>query len=318
MSLLSVVLPSNNEELMIRKAAQTVSNILSEADIPFELIFVDDGSEDKTWKMIQEVSNEDFRVKGVHFSRNFGKESAIIAGLAEASGDCCAVIDCDLQHPPEKIVEMYRLWEQGFEIIEGQKSSRGTESASHSFAAKAFYGLISKATGFDMENASDFKLLDRRAVDVLINMRERNAFFRALSSWIGFETTTVTFDVRDREAGESKWSTRSLVKYALNNISSFSTAPMQIVTILGIIMLIISIVFGAISLVQKIIGIAQPGFTTVILILLFSSSVIMISLGIIGFSIARIYEEVKGRPKYIISRTCGEIKDKADDKEIIG
>lgn len=316
--MLSVILPSYNEELMIEKAARTVSEILSEASISFELIFVDDGSKDKTWKTIQEVSGKDERVKGVHFSRNFGKESAIIAGLAEASGDCCAVIDCDLQHPPEKIVEMYRLWEQGYEVIEGQKSSRGTESASHSFAAKAFYGLISKATGFDMENASDFKLLDRKAVDVLINMHERNAFFRALSSWIGFETTTVTFDVRDREAGESKWSTWSLVKYALNNISSFSTAPMQLVTILGIIMFIISVVFGVTSLVQKIMGIAQPGFTTVILILLFSSSIIMISLGIIGFYIARIYEEIKGRPKYIISRTCGDLKDKADDKEIIG
>ncbi len=318
MSLLSVILPSYNEELMIKKAAQTVSRILSDACIPFELIFVDDGSKDKTWQMIQEVSGEDMRVKGVHFSRNFGKESAIIAGLAEASGGCCAVIDCDLQHPPEKIVEMYRLWEQGYEVIEGQKSNRGTESTTHSFAAKAFYGLISKATGFDMENASDFKLLDRKAVDVLINMHERNAFFRALSSWIGFETATVTFDVRDREAGESKWSTWSLVKYALNNISSFSTAPMQIVTILGIIVFVISVVIGVTSLVQKIMGIAQPGFTTVILILLFSSSIIMISLGIMGFYIARIYEEIKGRPKYIISRTCGDIKDKADDKEIIG
>ena len=318
MSFLSVILPSYNEELIIRNAAQTVSDILSDAGILFELIFVDDGSKDKTWDTIREVSAEDARVKGVYFSRNFGKESAIIAGLSEASGDCCVVIDCDLQHPPEKIVEMYRLWEQGYEVIEGQKSSRGSESASHSFAAKAFYSIISKATGFDMENASDFKLLDRRAVDVLINMHERNAFFRALSSWIGFETTAVTFDVQEREVGESKWSTWSLIKYALKSISSFSTAPMQLVTILGVIMFIVSIIFGVTSLVQKILGIAQPGFTTVILILLFSSSIIMISLGIIGFYIARIYEEIKGRPKYIIERTCGDIKDKADDKEIIG
>ena len=294
--MLSVIIPAYNEDAMLRKTASVISEIMEDASIIYELIFVDDGSRDKTWKMIQEASASNAHVKGVHFSRNFGKESAIIAGLAEASGDCCVVIDCDLQHPPEKIVEMYRLWEQGYEVIEGQKSSRGTESTTHSFAARAFYGIISKATGFDMENASDFKLLDRKAVDVLINMHERNAFFRALSSWIGFETTTVSFDVQDREAGESKWSTWSLMKYALNNISSF----------------------GVTCLVQKIMGIAQPGFTTVILILLFSSSVIMISLGIIGFYIARIYEEIKGRPKYIISRTCGDIKDKADDNEIIG
>ena len=316
--MLSVIIPAYNEDAMLRKTASVISEIMEDASIIYELIFVDDGSRDKTWKMIQEASASNAHVKGVHFSRNFGKESAIIAGLAEASGDCCAVIDCDLQHPPEKIVEMYRLWKQGYEVIEGQKSSRGTESTTHSFAAKAFYGIISKATGFDMENASDFKLLDRKAVDVLINMHERNAFFRALSSWIGFETTTVSFDVQDREAGESKWSTWSLIKYALNNISSFSTAPMQLVTVLGVIMLLVSIVFGVTCLVQKIMGIAQPGFTTVILILLFSSSVIMISLGIIGFYIARIYEEIKGRPKYIISRTCGDIKDKANDNEIIG
>lgn len=318
MSVLSVVIPSYNEQLMVEKAAQKIIEILEDASIEFELIFVDDGSKDKTWNTIQMVSEADKRIRGIHFSRNFGKESAIIAGLAGSSGDCCVVIDCDLQHPPGKIVEMYRLWEQGYEIVEGQKSSRGSESVSHSFASETFYGLISRATGFDMKNASDFKLLDRKAVDVLINMHERNAFFRALSSWIGFETATVTFDVQEREAGESKWSTWSLVKYALNNISSFSAAPMQIVTILGIIMFLLSVVFGLTSLIQKIMGAAQPGFTTVILILLFSSSIIMISLGIIGFYIARIYEEIKGRPKYIISRTCGDIKDKADGKEIIG
>lgn len=318
MSVLSVVIPSYNEQLMVEKAAQKIIEILEDASIEFELIFVDDGSKDKTWNTIQMVSEADKRIRGIHFSRNFGKESAIIAGLAESSGDCCVVIDCDLQHPPGKIVEMYRLWEQGYEIVEGQKLSRGSESVSHSFAAETFYGLISRATGFDMKNASDFKLLDRKAVDVLINMHERNAFFRALSSWIGFETATVTFDVQEREAGESKWSTWSLIKYALNNISSFSTAPMQIVTILGIIMFLVSVVFGLTSLIQKIMGNAKPGFTTVILILLFSSSVIMMSLGIIGFYIARIYEEIKGRPKYIISRTCGNIKVKADGKENIG
>lgn len=215
------------------------------------------------------------------------------------------VIDCDLQHPPEKIIEMYRLWEQGYEIIEGQKSSRGTEGKLHTFAAKTFYSVISAATGFDMANASDFKLLDRKAVNVLINMREKNAFFRALSSWIGFKTTSVEFNVQDREAGESKWSTLSLVKYAINNISFFSTAPMQLITVLGVIMFVVSVLLGGIALFQKICGQALEGFTTVILIQLFSSSVVMISLGIIGYYIAKIYEEIKGRPRYIIADTCG-------------
>lgn len=304
--LLSVVIPAYNEEQMIEKAAAVIGSVLQGADIPYELIFVDDGSSDSTWRRLSEAAQHGSHVRGVHFSRNFGKEAAIMAGLAQARGDCCVVIDCDLQHPPEKILEMYALWQQGYEVVEGQKSSRGTESAAHAWAAKWFYALISRATGFDMSSASDFKLLDRKAVNVLINMQERNAFFRALSSWIGFKTTSISFDVQEREAGESKWSTKALVKYAVSNISSFSTAPMQLITALGVVMLVISVVLDGIALVQKFMGQALEGFTTVILIQLFSSSIIMISLGIIGYYIARIYDEIKGRPRYIIADTCGE------------
>lgn len=232
----------------------------------------------------------------------------MFAGLSEAIGECVVVIDCDLQHPPEKIVEMYHLWQEGYEVIEGVKRSRGKESAVHTFAASCFYGMIGKAAGFDMSHASDFKLLDRKAVNVLLNMREKNAFFRALSSWVGFKTTSVEFDVQERVAGESKWSVWSLVKYAISNITSFSTAPMQIVTFLGAAMLILSVVLGAISIGQKISGAALGGFTTVIIIQLFTGSIIMISLGIIGYYIAKIYDEVKGRPRYIIASTCGEKK----------
>ena len=303
--MLSVIIPAYNEEAMIEKTTNVINQLMTDAGIDCELLFVDDGSKDRTWEIITSASAKNPTIRGVHFSRNFGKEAAIMAGLSEANGDCCVVIDCDLQHPPEKIIEMYRLWEQGYEIIEGQKSSRGTEGKLHTFAAKTFYSVISAATGFDMANASDFKLLDRKAVNVLINMREKNAFFRALSSWIGFKTTSVEFDVQDREAGESKWSTLSLVKYAINNISSFSTAPMQLVTVLGVIMFVVSILLGGIAFIQKICGQALEGFTTVILIQLFSSSIVMISLGIIGYYIAKIYEEIKGRPRYIIADTCG-------------
>ena len=306
MALLSIVIPSFNEEQMIPRTVETISSVLAEANIDFELVFVDDGSRDETWKRIQAEAKSRANVRGLHFSRNFGKEAAIMAGLAAAKGDCCAVIDCDLQHPPEKLVDMYRLWEKGCEVVEGRKSSRGKESAGHSFAAKCFYAIISRATGIDMSTASDFKLLDRKAVNVLLTMREKNAFFRALSSWIGFKTAEVSFDVRERQAGESKWSTWALIKYALSNISSFSTAPMQIVTILGALMLIVAVVFGVIALVQKIMGVALGGFTTIILLLLFTGSIIMLSLGIIGFYIARIYEEVKGRPRYVVAEECGE------------
>ena len=144
-------------------------------------------------------------------------------GWKESEGDCCVVIDCDLQHPPEKIVEMYRLWEQGYEVVEGIKEDRGEESGLHKFAANSCYGLISKATGMDMSSSSDFKLLDRKVVDTLNSLPERNVFFRALSFWVGYKKTSVSYCVQERTEGVSKWSTKSLIKYALTNISSFSS-----------------------------------------------------------------------------------------------
>ena len=173
----------------------------------------------------------------------------MFAGLAVARGDCGVFIDCDLQHPPEAIVKMYRLWEEGYEVVEGVKSDRGKESAGHRLAAKSFYRMISRATGIDMSRASDFKLLDRKVIDALLAMPEKQVFFRALSSWVGFKSTTVAFEVRERQAGETKWSTGALIRYALNNITSFSTAPLHITTILGVLFLIFSAALGVQTLI---------------------------------------------------------------------
>lgn len=302
---ISVILPAYNEEAMIEIAAARIGEILEAEDIPYEIIFVDDGSRDNTWCRIVETAQQDPHVVGVHFSRNFGKEAAMFAGLEKARGACCVVLDCDLQHPPEKIVEMYRLWQQGYEVVEGIKEDRGAEGGFYHFAANVFYQLMSKATKVNMVDTSDFKLLDRKVVDTLNKMPERGVFFRALSFWVGFKKTTVSYCVQERIAGESKWSTISLIKYALTNITSFSSAPMQIVTVLGAIMLLLAAVLGIIALVQKFNGVALGGFTTVIIIQLITGSIIMISLGIIGFYIAKIYEECKGRPKYIISQMVG-------------
>ncbi len=212
--MLSVILPAYNEKDMIPVAAETLAGILDKEGIAFELLFVNDGSTDGTWDAICRAREKDPRVCGICFSRNFGKEAAMFAGLEKARGDCCVVLDCDLQHPPEKIVEMYRLWEQGYEVVEGIKEDRGQETGLHRFAANSFYGLISRATGMDMASSSDFKLLDRKVVDTLNAMPERNVFFRALSFWVGFRRAEVKYDVRERTAGESKWSTRALIKYA--------------------------------------------------------------------------------------------------------
>lgn len=286
---------------MLKKTNSVLSELLNKNSINYEIVFIDDGSRDKTWSIIKEVSKEDKNVVGVHFSRNFGKEAAILAGLANAKGDCCVVMDCDLQHPPETIIEMYRLWEQGYEVVEGVKASRGKESFLHGLSAKLFYKIMSKAVNIDMENASDFKLMDKRVVEAILNMPERNTFFRAMSSWVGFKKATVEFEVREREAGESKWSVFSLVRYAVKNIAAFSTVPMQIVTIIGMIMLIFALVVGVQTIYMYAMHRAVEGFTTVILLILIIGSIVMISLGIIGYYIAKIYEEVKRRPRYLIS-----------------
>ncbi len=307
--MLSVIVPAFNEEELIGNTADRIARTLLDGDIAYEIIFVDDGSADSTWDRICLAGKKDACVRGIRFSRNFGKEAAIFAGLDTANGDCCAVIDCDLQHPPEKLVDMYALWLQGFEVVSGVKSSRGKERKSHSLAAKWFYSIMNRAVRVDMRRASDYKLLDRRVVQALLSFPERRTFFRGLAAWVGFRTAEVEFNVDERREGTSHWSTTSLFKYALSNISSFSSAPMQIVTVLGLVMLAVSIIFGIQTLVRWFCGSAVEGFTTVILLLLFIGSILMISIGIIGYYIAQIFSEIKGRPRYIVSGRCGnEVK----------
>lgn len=303
--MLSVIIPTYNEEKMIRKTNTVISNLLFNEGIEFEIIFINDGSTDETWDEIRRVCKEHPDTKSLSFSRNFGKEAAMFAGMAYAAGECCVIIDCDLQHPPEIIIKMYHLWQEGYEVVEGVKSARGgvKESKARLFAVRSFYHMISKATGIDMSDASDFKLLDKKVVKVLLSMPEKQVFFRALSSWVGFKNTSVVFDVQRREFGETKWSTVSLVKYALSNISSFSAAPMQIVTIAGICFLIFAGILGIQTLIFYWIGKSLEGFSTVILLLLFMGSILMISLGIIGYYISKIYDEIKARPKYIVAES---------------
>ena len=301
MKKLSVVLPAYNEERMVSKACQVLRELLTEKGICYELVIVDDGSNDHTWEEIKKAGKKDRNILGVHFSRNFGKEAAIFAGLAQTTGDVAAVMDCDLQHPPQTLLKMYRLWEEGYEVIEGVKKNRGEEKFLHKKCAGIFYGIMSKATKIDMQNASDFKMLDRKVVNSILSMPERNMFFRATSSWVGYRTAFVEFEVQPREAGESKWSAWSLIKYAFTNIVAFTTVPLQFISIAGVLCFVCSLALFVYSLIQYFTGRAVEGYTTIIIVLLFIGSAVMASLGIIGYYIAKIYEEVKRRPRYIVS-----------------
>ncbi len=312
---LSIIVPSFNEKENILHTAKIIIDILKAEDIPYEIIFVDDGSADGTWAEIIKANLEDSRVRGLRFSRNFGKEGAIFAGLKEASGGCAAVMDCDLQHPPELLPKMYRMWENGAEIVEAVKTSRGEEGFFHRILARAFYGIMKSSSGINLDGASDYKLLGRNAIDALNELPERVTFFRALSGWIGFHAEKIEFEVQPRCAGKTKWNVRKLVKFALNSITSFTDFPIHFITVIGAVFGIFAFVLGIQTLVKYFLGQAAEGFSTVILLLLIIGSCVLIGIGVIGFYLSKIYEEIKQRPRYIISqRTDFRKKEETEEK----
>ncbi len=307
--MISVVLPAYNEESNIEPAIREISAVMEGCNEDYELVFISDGSSDSTYSVIKEASAKDPHVKGAEFSRNFGKEAAIFAGLSLASGDAVIVMDCDLQHPVSVIPEMISKWKNGAEVVEGIKNSRGRESIFHKMSAGLFYGIMSALIKIDMNSSSDFKLLDRKAVDALLSLPESNTFFRALTFWIGFKSDKVFYDVEERRSGKSKWSTKGLVNYAIKNATSFSTLPLKLITGMGWIFIVFAIILGIQTLVRFFMGNSADGFTTVILLLLIIGGLMMLSMGIAGHYIARIYEEVKGRPRFIIRDTVGGLFD---------
>lgn len=300
--MLSVIIPSFNESENICNTAEVIAGVLTKAEIEYELLFVDDGSKDGTWGEICAAHEKNARVRGIGFSRNFGKEGAIFAGLKNACGDCAVVIDCDLQHPPEIIPEMYSLWQGGAEVVEAVKRTRGKEGVLHKLFAHSFYKMMKSSSGINLDGASDFKLLDRKVINALNELPERITFFRALSSWVGFQTEKVEFDVQPRAAGKSKFSMKSLFKFALNNITSFTNVPIKLILWVGAIFGVMALVLGVQTLVKYFCGQAAEGFSTVILLILITGACVLLGVGVIGYYLSKIYEEVKQRPRYIISR----------------
>ena len=311
--MISVVIPAYNEQENIPVAAERLGGILAPLS-EYELIFVDDGSKDGTWSLIKQLSETDEHIRGLHFSRNFGKEGAIFAGLKAADGDCVAVIDCDLQHPPELLEKMYSAWKGGAEVVEAIKSSRGHEGLIYKLFAKTFYRMMKNSSDIDLDGASDYKLMDRKVVDALNEMPERLTFFRALSSWVGFTTEKIEFDVEPRNAGKTKWSFRKLFRYALSSITSFTNVPMHIITVTGVLFFIFAVILGIQTIVNFCMGTAADGFSTVILLLLIIGSILMLGIGIVGYYMSKIYEEIKQRPRYIISEEAGRRQKNEDNK----
>ena len=302
---ISVVIPAHNEAASLSETLKETLQVLSSNSIASEVLVVDDGSTDGTWDLIQDFSSRDQRVRGISFSRNFGKERAICAGLESATGQAVVVMDADLQHPPRIIPELIEKWSEGFHVVDGVKRSRGKETWISTKLAKAFYGLFALAAGIDLEGQSDFKLLDRKAIEEWKRMPERTVFFRGMSSWLGYRRASVEFDVEDRVAGSSKWSRANLARLAMSAITSFSSIPLRLVTFTGLLFFVFAVVLGIHTVYRWAIGEAFTGFPTVILLILITSSLVMLALGIIGEYLAKIYDEIKGRPRFVIEDRCG-------------
>ncbi|MBD5115456.1 MAG: glycosyltransferase family 2 protein [Ruminococcaceae bacterium] len=295
--MMSIIIPAYNEEENIENTASVISGIMEENKIPCEILFVDDGSKDRTWELIEKLAGSNPAVRGLKFSRNFGKEGAIFAGLKHCRGDCAAVIDCDLQHPPQLMVQMYNLWQQGYQVVEAVKASRGKESFLYKFFAQSFYGLMEGSSNIKIKGGSDYKLMDRQVINALNELPERITFYRALSSWVGFKTTQLEFNVAPRNAGTTKWNFKKLFKFALANLTSFTSAPLHFVTVMGIISFIAAVALGVIQIVKACQGVPQNGILPVLLLV---GAVLMLGLGIIGYYMSKIYEEIKGRPRYLV------------------
>jgi glycosyltransferase involved in cell wall biosynthesis len=297
-------MPVFREGVQLSAFLAAVHDSLSQCNLPYELVLVDDGSPDDTWRVIAGEAKASQAIRALRLSRNFGKESALCAGLEHARGDAVIVMDADGQHPPSLIPDMVRMWQSsGADIVEAVKRKRGRESLSSKLGALLFYLILNKLSGFHFKGASDFKLMNRKTIDAWLKMHERNVFFRGMTVWMGFTTVQIPFEVVPRSAGQSTWSVFKRLKLALVGITAFSSFPLHLVTLAGMVFLGLSVLLGIETLYLKLTGHAVSGFATVILLELIIGSLLMISLGIIGEYLAKIYEEVKGRPRYIVAES---------------
>jgi polyisoprenyl-phosphate glycosyltransferase len=306
---ITVVIPVLNEVRGLAPLEQRLRDALDRLKRTWDVVFVDDGSTDATLEALRALHARDPRFKAVSFSRNFGKEIAVAAGLRFATGDAAVVMDGDLQHPPELIAEFVAHWDGGFDIVYGQRSDRQTDKAIHRWSARAFYGLFRAVSGTELpDGAGDFRLIDRKALDVFNRIGERARFNKGLYAWIGFKSIGVPYDVQSRSAGQSRWRPRQLLRFALDGLASFTTIPLRVWSYLGLLVAACAFVYTLIILVTTLIyGTDVPGFPTLIVSVMFFAGVQLISLGVIGEYLGRVYEEVKGRPLFIVAETVGDL-----------
>jgi glycosyltransferase involved in cell wall biosynthesis len=306
LDLLSVVAPLHDEEDTVAELCRRIDTAL--AEVPYELILVDDASTDSTPELLDSLADADPRLRVLHLSRNFGHQAALTAGLEHARGDAVAMLDGDLQDPPELLPVMLRHWRSGSDVVSAVRTRRAGESRFKLTTARWFYRLLAKLSDLDLTlDAGDFRLLDRRALDALLSMRERNRFIRGMSAWVGYTQTSVPYERDARHAGETKFTFRKMLRFSLDAITSFSLRPLQLATVLGFLLSAVALLTIPVVIGLRLAGQTIPGFATVLCIVLLLGGIQLITIGIIGEYVGRIYDEVKKRPLYLVrsSRNLG-------------
>jgi glycosyltransferase involved in cell wall biosynthesis len=305
--LLSVVVPVLNEERGFDPLLARLRPALDSLGLDWEIIFVDDGSTDTTLSKLKAFNAQDHRIKAISLSRNFGKEIAMAAGLHYVAGDAAVLIDADLQHPPELIAKFVQHWRNGYDIVYAQRAGRETDTVAHRWAARFFYTAFRTLSGTTLpEGAGDFRLLDRKAIDALNRMGERVRFTKGLYAWMGFRTIGVPYDVLPRIDGGTRWRPRQLLRFGIDGIASFTTIPLRVWSYLGLLISLFAFCYAIMVAVETLLyGNPVPGFPSLIISVMFFAGVQLISLGVIGEYLGRMYEEVKGRPLFLVAETLG-------------
>ncbi len=302
-----IVIPVYNEGERLEDNLQVIRDTISGMNnVYFRFLIVNDGSTDSTATCLIRCCRQHEDMVIISLTRNFGKEAALLAGLEHSKGDAAIVMDSDLQHPPELIPQMVRLWQEGVDVVEACKSSRGRESLVQKTLAGCFYRFFSALAGRDLSNHSDFKLLDQKVVQTYLKLPERQRFFRGLVAWMGYSSAQIYFDVPERKHGRSGWSRWQLLRYSMEALTGFSSIPLYLILLTGLLCFIISITLGSWTLYMKLSDQAVSGFTTVILLLLLIGSFIMFGLGLIGIYLGQVFNEIKNRPVFIIKEHQGE------------
>jgi dolichol-phosphate mannosyltransferase len=306
--MISIVSPVHNEEEVLAALHARIVEVFAPTPYEWELVLVDDGSRDRSAAIIEELHQKDARVRGIILSRNFTFQIAVTAGLEHATGDAVVLIDADLQDPPEVILRMIEKWEAGYDVVYGVRSTRAGETWFKKATAKLFYRLINRITGIKIPvDTGDFRLMDRGVVNAVLQMREKNRFLRGMVSWVGYKQTGVTYERHARFAGETKFTVRKMTRFAVDAITGYSYFPLQLATYLGFLIAFISGLAIFLVIVARLFLPEQPllGQATTLVAVLFLGSIQLISLGIIGEYLGRIYDEVRERPLYLIDKKFG-------------